>query len=293
MHNKSLKIPAIIIVIGLVLALAAYMLTGIVREPAITEHDFHYSTTYRLNGETKTLEGIYRCRFLSNGRGTEPLERYYEGTYLSNSSEYHPAAYTIAQQDGLELCIVTSFNNKYLMGDTKGVPEATFYYDPYLAVIDEEGYEYQDPETVGKFDVEILSWEPAQPVENTFVFKGFSILHDVSMVAMLIVGLLVIIACMIFVKRDKSVPYKVLDKIAVVLNYVIVLAAVPFFTVIGWLLQIIMDGGEFSYQMSMCVPALTAFTVAASISLRRRGFTKFGFFIQFIGPVLFVLVLFL
>ena len=54
--------------------------------------------------------------------------------------------------------------------------------------------------------------------------------------------------------------------------------------------QIFMGGEEVAYQMSMCVPALTAFTVAASVSLRRRGFTKSGFFLQFIGPVLFVLL---
>ena len=290
MKKKSLKIPLIILTIGLIMAIAAYLFTGIVKVPVITEHDFHFTVTYQLDGETKTHEGVYRCAFRSTGKGTDPLERYYEGTYLSNPSEYHPAAHTIAQQDGLELCIVTSFNDHYLMGDTKGIPESTFYYEPYLAVIDEEGYEYEDPETVGKFDVELLSWEPAQPVENTFVFKGFSGLHDDSMIAMMIVGLLVIAACIIFVKRDKTVPYKALDKISVILNFVIVLAAVPFFTVVGLLSQIFMGGEEFAYQMSMCVPALTAFTVAASVSLRRRGFTKSGFFLQFIGPALFVLL---
>ena len=39
------------------------------------------------------------------------------------------------------------------------------------------------------------------------------------------------------------------------------------------------------------IPALTAFTVAASIALRRIQFTKTGFFIQFVGPSLFVMPL--
>lgn len=293
MDNKSLKIPSIIIAVGVVLALVACLLTGMVKEPAITEHDFHYTTTYKLNGEEKTLEGIYRVEFAFTGEGTNPLERYYHGFYLSNSTSEHSAAYTIAEQDGLELCIVTIFSDKYLMGDTKGMPEASFYYDPYLAIIDGAGKEYDLLEMEGTFDAELISWEQPVPVENTFNFVGFSKLHDTSMIAMLIVSLLVLTACIIFVKRDKTVPYKAMDKISVVLNYIVVFAAIPFTVLVAWLMQIYVSGDEFNYQTNLCVPAITAFTVAASVALRRKGFTKAGFFIQFIGPVLFALMMIL
>ena len=63
MKVKSLKLPVIIFVVGLVLALAASLFANIVLTPTITEHDFHYSATYKLCGETKTIEGIYRCRY--------------------------------------------------------------------------------------------------------------------------------------------------------------------------------------------------------------------------------------
>lgn len=291
MKLKSLKIPAYIIAIGLVLSLVACLLTGMIKEPVITEHDFNYTVTYTLNGETQTLEGVYRCRFVSTGEGTEPLERYYEGFFISNPSEAHPAAHTIAEMDGLELCVASTFSNKYLMGDTKGVPEATFLYDPYLVVIDQEGYEYDISEFPGKFDAELVSWEQPEPVVNSFDFVGFSHLHDGSMLAMLIVGILVILACMIFVKRDKTVPYKVLDKVSIVLNYIIVLAGIPFAALVVWLMQIYVGGEELVYQVDLCVPAITAFTIAASLSLRRKGFTKSGFFIQFVGPVLFALLI--
>ena len=293
MNNKSLKIPAIIISIGLIVAVVVSLLTGMVKEPAVKEHDFHHTVTYRLDGETQTLEGVYRVQFSSTGEGTNPLDRYYQGFYLTNPSDEHSAAYTIAEKDGLELCIVTIFSDKYLMGDTKGVPESTFRYDPYLAIIDSEGFEYDVMEKEGVFDVELISWEEPEPIENDFVFVGFSKLHDTSMIAMLIVGLLVLIACMIFVKRDKSVPYKVLDKISLVMNYIVVLAAIPFMTVIAALMQIYVSGDEFAYQINLCVPAITAFTVAASVALRRKGFTKAGFFVQFVGPVLFALMMIL
>ena len=290
MKMKSLKIPAIIIAIGLVAAILASLLTGIVKEPAITEHDFPYSVTYTLNGEPQTLEGVYRCRFISTGKGTDPLERYYEGSYLNITSEYHPAAYTIAQEDGLELCIVSIFSDKYLMGDTKDEPESSFLYEPRLVVMDEEGMEYEDVEALGMFDAGLISWELPEPVENSFKFSGFSYLHDTSMVAMLIVGILVIVTCMIFVKRNKAVPYRVLDKISILFNFIMALAVIPFATVIGLFLQITVSGDEFVYQLFLCAPAIMAFTVAASIALRRKGFTKSGFFIQFAGPAMFALL---
>jgi hypothetical protein len=56
-------------------------------------------------------------------------------------------------------------------------------------------------------------------------------------------------------------------------------------------MQITMSGDELLYQIALCIPALTAFTIAASVALRRIRFTKAGFFLQFVGPVLFMLPL--
>ena len=286
MKNKTLKIPAIILIVGFIAAIAAYLLTGIIKMPTITEQDFNYSVTYKLNGETQIYEGVYRCRFEFVGEGIDPLERYYEGEYLSNPDDGYSAAYTIAKKDGLKLCIVNIFSNEYLMGDG----EEGFLDDPYLAVYDKDGIEYVDTEMLEKFDAELISWENPEPIENSFVFAGFARLHSDSMVAMLFVALLVIVACMILVKRDKYVPYKALDKVAVVLNYIIVFVAIPFFALVVGLMPIYVSGEELIYQIDLCVPAITAFAVAASIALRRKGFTKPGFFVQFIGPILFVLL---
>ena len=291
MMNKNLKLPMTILTVGLVLAIVACLFTGVVKEPVIQEQDFPFSVTYRLDGETKTYEGVYNCRFFSTGEGISPQERYYRGTYLSNPSDYHSSCYTIAEKDGLELVIVTIFNDHYLMGDTAGVPESTFTYDPYIAVLDQEGAENE--ENLELFDVELISWEAPAPVENSFKFVGFSHLHATSMVAMLAVGLLTLVACMILVKRDKTVPYKALDKVSVVLNILIALVAIPFCAIIALAMQIYVTGDELSYQVALAIPAITAFTIAASLSLRRKGFAKASFFTQFVGPVLFALLLIL
>ena len=288
MKQKGLRILLIILTVGLVMAIAAILLTGIVKEPVITEHDFPFTVTYRLNGETNTLEGMYRCRFRSTDKGTNSADRYYEGEHLLNPAEKHSAAYTIAQKDDLELCIVAIFSPRNLMGDADGV---AYHHDPYLAVVDREGVEYSDEETLSQFDAEIIDWVYPEPVDNSFRFAGFSRLHDISMIAMLLVGILTILACMIFVKRDKTTPYKALDKLSIVINCLVCFAVIPFMVVIAALLQITMRGDELAYQIALCIPALTAFTVAASIALRRIQFTKTGFFIQFVGPALFVMPL--
>ena len=155
MKQKSLRTAAIILAVGFLLAIAACLLTGIVKAPVITEHDFSFAVTYRLDGETKTLDGVYRCCFQSTGKGDEPQERYYSGEHLSNPSEEHPEEYTIAQKDGLELCIVTYFSDPCLMGDANG---RSFYFEPYLAVFDRDRVEYTDEDTLSQFDAEITDW---------------------------------------------------------------------------------------------------------------------------------------
>ena len=104
---------------------------------------------------------------------------------------------------------------------------------------------------------------------------------------MLAGGLLTIVACLVFVKKDTTVSYKPLDKLSVLVNVAACFPAIPFITICTVLLPLTMSADELMYQIFLCIPALIAFTVAASIALRRKGFTKTGFFLQFAGPVLF------
>ena len=92
---------------------------------------------------------------------------------------------------------------------------------------------------------------------------------------------------MIFAKRDPDVRYKVLDKLSIVVNFLICFSVIPFLTTAIFLFPLVIDSGSLMYQIYLCIPALTAFTIAASVALRRKGFTKSGFFVQFVFPVLF------
>ena len=286
MKIKAMRLPALILVLGLIAAVAASLLAGIQKAPAIKEHDFDFSVTYRLEGETRTLEGLYRCSFTGFGGSTNPLGRYYCGTFLSNDSEEHPSAFTIAQKDGLELHIVLIFSDYYLMDDAE---DGQHHYDPYLAAYDAEKVEYVDIDIAREFDAEIIGWELPEPIENTFSFAGFSKLHPDSMVAMLFVGVLVIVANILFVKKDPNIIYGRLDKVSEIVNYVNGFVVIPVVTLCGWAGYAFGMGPMWIYRVDLCVPAVMAFALAASISLRRKGFTRAGFYIQLIAPVLYEL----
>ena len=287
MKNSQWRLPAIIIAIGLILSVVACLITNVVLTPTITEQNFDYKVTYKLNGETKTLEGVYNCRFDGYKEGQNPNERYYTGELVVDGQSMPSHTYTIAQKDGAKLYIVTLFSDSYLMGDANGMDYAASLNTPYLEAVDNEGVQYDEAEMPSEFAAEIVSWEYPEPINNTFVFSGFSLLHTGSRVTMLVVGLLMILACIVFVRRDKTVPYKALDKVSILLNVVITVVFIPFVTIMVYLFQLTVSSDSFLYQFFLCTPAVTAFAVAASVALRRVSFTKSGFFIQFTGPVLF------
>jgi hypothetical protein len=111
------------------------------------------------------------------------------------------------------------------------------------------------------------------------------------MLAMFLCGVLTIIACAIFVKKEAGVSYKPVDNVSLVLNFLIGFMVIPFIIIAVYLLQITINTEDFIYQIYLCIPALTAFTIAASLVLRRKGFTKSGLLVQFIGPILFFIPL--
>ena len=118
MVMQKMKLPIRIMVIGVIVTIIACLLTGIILEPTIKEHDFHYSVTYKLNGETKTFHGVYTCCFIGGDTDVDPRERYYDGEYSDYGLVMHGQTYTIEQKGEFDLGIVTTFNDSYLMGDT-------------------------------------------------------------------------------------------------------------------------------------------------------------------------------
>ncbi len=290
MNAKNIKITTIIFSVALILSLISFLVMGIVMEPTVTERDFEFSVTYVLNGETKTLEGVYRSEYHGHGEGEDPKYRYYDGYFLSDDPEGSSGAFLIDQKGDLDLCIVLIFSDYYLMGDAE---YDDYNEDPYLAVYDVEGAEYDDEEHLGNFDAEIVSWEYPQPVDNSFVFAGFSRLHLSSALVLTLIGILAIVACIIFVRRDKEVPYKTIDILSIVMNVLIFFMALPFIVIVVAFIQLVINTDGIVYQIFLCIPPITTFSIAASVALRRMKCALSGLLVQFIGPMIFMFFLLL
>ena len=284
-----MKLPIIILVIGLIIAIASCFLTGIMKEPTIREHDFDYSVTYRIDGEEKTFEGVFRCSFKGHDGHDDPTLRLYDGVYVKDETVQESIWFTVAQKEDVELMMSVGLDAAYLMGDPDKYEYVQGNDDPYFEAIDAEGYSVEVSE---KFDAEIISWEYPEPIENTFRFSGFSRLYTISMLVMLLIAFLTVLACLIFVRKDSAVNYKAFDIISIIANFVITFVAIPFVTIAMFFFPLVMDSASLMYQIYLCIPAMTAFTIAASIALRRKGFAESGFFVQFVCPVLFFATIF-
>ena len=284
MNIKKLKLPIIIMVIGMIVAVVSCFLTGMLKEPVIKEHYFEYSVTYKIDGDVKTYEGGFKCSFDGYDGYDDPTLREYVGVHTKNGNVLDSFGFTIAQKDGVELSVVTELDAAYLMGDPDKYEYVSEIEDPYLEAIDSDGV---GVEVSDVFDAEIISWEYPEPIENSFKFVGFSRLYAVSMFAMLLVGVLTIIACIILVRKNHDVSYNSLDKLSVALNFVIGFAVIPFITVVVALLPLTMDAEALMYQIYLCIPALTSFAIAASVALRRKGFRKSGLLVPLACPALF------
>ena len=292
MKGKSLRIPAIIIAIGIIVAIAAGLLVSMQKMPTVTKQDFDFSITYKLDGEIKTLNGAYSSRFTGFGaNGVDPLCRYYEGTYKVEGETDGDRCFTIAEKDGYKLYIVALLNDAYLMGDMENDSYESGNEAPSLEAEDKEYNQYDETNLPDVFDAEIVSFQYPEPIENTFRFSGFSGLHAISTGVMVLVGILTLILCMIFVKKGEGIEYRALDKVGIALNFAAMFFALPIMYLAAGLIQAYKTGPDWIYQAYLCIPQIIPFSVAASLSLRRKGFRKSGFFIQFLAPAIEVVII--
>ena len=91
---------------------------------------------------------------------------------------------------------------------------------------------------------------------------------------------------MIFVRKGDGVEYRALDKIGIALNFVAVLFVLPIIYIASVFVQAYKMGLDWIYQAYLCIPQIIPFSIAASLSLRRKGFRKSGFFVQFLVPAI-------
>lgn len=83
---------------------------------------------------------------------------------------------------------------------------------------------------------------------------------------------------------------KPISIISTVLNYMIGIIALPFFTLCSMFIDISGDNGNILIQIFYFILAITSLCIALSIGLRRKLHGIGSLIVQFIGPVVFVII---
>ena len=166
--------------------------------------------------------------------------------------------------------------------------------EPYI-----EYYDYKNnislndenrDEILESIGFKLIDYTYAEPIENSFSFSGIQ--YEADNVTIFIGILLVFfILCLIFVRKDKEYQYTKLDKIGIGLNFLVGIVVVPFTSVVCMLFGIVESNIELVNQITYSTPPFAILCLALSVVFRRKGFSKPGFYIQFGGIALFLLIL--
>ena len=162
---------AILLISALVCMLAGCGLT--VPRPEIKEGEFAFSVTYELGGETKTVSGVYVCKY----RGTDwaldgVSHRDWDG-YIKDGTVSETIRLAVAEDGGIvELNLV--FEPGRFMGDPYREGEEPF--EPWITVRieDAEGLSFEnDADLIAAvYGARIIGYEYDRPIENSFgLFK--------------------------------------------------------------------------------------------------------------------------
>ncbi|MBR5479168.1 MAG: hypothetical protein IKU84_03235 [Clostridia bacterium] len=298
MKTKKFFLPSIFIAVTIIVYIVATIIFCYTTKPAVTKGEFPFSITYEYKGETKTLAGVFDCKFSNSYTTLGEHDRHWigEARYVNpeNTEDPHIVDENIEMQTTLS--VHENMDAGYFMGDP--------LYKDYYQELGHEGpepfvqhYDYQNnieldgenkDEVLESIGFKIIDFTYAEPIENSFSFSGIAYKAD-NIIIFVAISLLCLLACLIFVRKDKEYKYSVLDKIGIVLNLLVAILAVPFIYSVCTLFGIL-GGAELLDQIIYNLPPITILCLALSIVFRRKGFSRTGFFIQFGGVLPFMVI---
>lgn len=297
---KTKKFLAFYIILAI--TIIAYIATTVAfcynTKPLVSEGEFPFSITYEYKDEINTLSGV--CKFKFSGSRTihGEHERFWEQEVTYNNPGNTPI---IEENDELmtTLAIQPDMHAGYFMGDPL---EKDFYQhygrdglEPYVEYYDYKNEIYLDDENreevLESIEFEIIEFSYPEPIENSFSFSGIEYEAD-NIIFFVVLMLIFLLACIIFVRKDKEYKYTYLDKSCIIVNFIVGIIALPFIYIVCSLFGILGSGYKWIDQIIYNIPPIAILCLALSIVFRRKGFSKTGFFIQFGGIALFILGLF-
>ena len=191
MKNKKLFLSAIILVVAILAIVVYSVVSSIALKPAITEGEFPFSITYELDGETITINDIYKARYDRNDGYADTKSRVYVGE-IGNLGEGN-TLYTLKKGENTRVELCTYFYPDYLMGDPKYDYFDNEAFEPKMYYYDAEEQEYSDKETLEAQGVKLISFEYPTPIENSFVFSHISYFSGAVVLPALLIALLALI----------------------------------------------------------------------------------------------------
>lgn len=287
MKNKKLLLPAIILTVAVLLMVAYSLISSISKKPTITEKEFPFSITYEFNGKTEKIEDVFKVTFKGHDGYADTKSRIYVGDFVNGPKE-NDRFYVLLENDSERIIIDTNFFADYMMGEQDCGYFDDGAFEPQILYYDSEEIEYTDEQTLSEHGVKLIDWEYPEPIENTFVFSHISMLSGEVVLPLVLIALLALLAIVIFVKKDKEIKYKPVDIVSFVLNFVVAFTTIPYMTIYGCFSDINGGSSNFAHQTAYLVPAFSILCLASSIFLRRKGFSKSGLIIQFVGPAVFI-----
>ena len=289
MKTKKLFLPTIIIGVAVLAMAVCSVLISIAKKPSVTEHDFAFSITYELDGESKTIQDVYTARYDGNGGYNDTKTRCYVGRI--GDLEEGNTVYTLKKDENTRVELWTHFYPDYLMGDAEYDYFDEEPFEPRIYYYDAEEQEYSDAETLEAQGVKLVDFTYPEPIENAFVFSHISYLSSIVVWPSLLIAFFAWLLTVILVKKESDFVRKPIDAVSTAFNFIITFTALPFSTVCVWLLDITGDNEHFINQALYFVPALTVLGIAASVALRRKGYGKSALIVGFAGPAVFGLFL--
>ena len=289
MKNKKRLLPAIILAVAILAIVAYSVVSSVAFRPAITEGAFPFSITYELDGETVTINDVYKAHYDGNGGYADTKGRIYVGGIVGLGEEN--TVYTLKSDENTRVELWTHFYADYLMGDSEYDYFDDEPFEPRIYYYDANETEYHDEETLAAQGVKLISFAYPTPIENALVFSHLSYFSGAVVLPTLLIAILALLVIVIFVRKEKELTYKAIDIVSIVFNFVIGIVYMGFVTIVALLIDIEGGGPELYYQVLYFIPALSVLCIAASVALRRKGYGKSSLIAQFVGPVIFALYL--
>lgn len=274
--------------------LGLYLLTTVtllfwgfsVREPAVKTQEFPFTITYTYRGTTRTISETYVAEYCRDEKyiGDDDIAWY---GYVRGWNRLESDYCRVAEDEGRTFSINLNIEPGYLMGDPKyadAVPGPSAV--SFDTTVDSD-MGLSDPALLEELGFTIDTFDYPEPIENSFRYGGISLSSQATILTA-VLSIAALIVCLILVRREQGLTYGILDRFGIALNFLLAIFVFPFILITSVLSEIVSDATAWQ-QLLYLAPAITVMGIAASVVLRRMGHKVCSFVIQFIGPVVFAL----